>query len=73
MADYVHPGRVGSKNDGEVHFVTAAMLCHLYGLNLQKVVIVRGPEGMAGRRRSEQDRHFYPRFDGNYQKVSDRG
>jgi hypothetical protein len=67
VTDYVHPGYVYSRNDGDRHYIGFVQLCRLYGLNPYRCVNAGQPENMLGRRPQEGDRHFYPRKDGNYE------
>ena len=68
MTDYVHPGYVISRNDGDRHYVGFLPLCRLYGLNPHKAICVT-PETVKGYPEQKDDRHFFPRYDGNYKKV----
>ncbi len=63
----LHPGFVRSKNDGQTHYVTAAMLRHVYGLDRFKGarVIVQYPGDRFGH--TPQGHHLYPREDGRYE------
>lgn len=65
MTDYVHPGWVVSRNDGDVHRITGGALIRLYRLNPATTVIVT--ESTLLGRADPSDRHFYPRTDGDYQ------
>lgn len=69
MTDYVYPGFVRSQTDGDLHYVSAPALVRLYGLDPKEVVQIRDPLDMRGRIFSDEDRHFYPRRDGNYKRV----
>lgn len=71
MTDYVYPGYVRSRNDGDRHWVSGASLIRLYGLDPRSAVIVDlTAHGMLGRRADEPgDRHFHPRYDGAYFKA----
>lgn len=68
MTDYVHPGWVRSSTDGDRHWIGGARLIELYGLNPATTVVVDREERMQGYRPQPWDRHFFPRFDGDYQK-----
>lgn len=67
----LYPGEMESKNDGQVHQITAGDLCRLYGVRLDECVIV-----MPRHYRMPIYRHFierasklialYPRYDGDY-------
>lgn len=64
----VHPGKVKSKNDGDIHLVTGRDLIRLYRLNPATTVVYT--EGrMEGRHQDDFD-HYYPRFDGRYPDVT---
>ena len=74
MTDYVHPGPMISKNDGDRHWVTGRALIQLYGLNPRTTVIVQpNLQGEGGRHDEPGDRHFYPRYDGNYRTPEPEG
>lgn len=60
----VHPNKVKSKNDGDIHYITGAQLIRLYRLN-PATTIVFTPGCMNGRDWDDFD-HYYPRFDGRY-------
>lgn len=68
MTDYVHPGIIPSIRDDDWHHIGFEQLCRLYGLNPRKTVNAEDPHRMMGRRESPEDRHFYPRVDGDYEK-----
>lgn len=70
MTDYVYPGYVRSRTDGDRHFIGAAALMQLYGLNPHTTKIVGDRSDHRGRRDDPEDRHFYPRDDGKYERVS---
>ena len=61
------PGRVTSKNDGNVHYVSSADLMHMYRVRPYECVVFppghETPEEMAAR---YDLRILRPRFDGNY-------
>lgn len=62
----VHPGKVKSKNDGDIHRISGTDLIKLYHLNPATTVVYT--EGcMLGRRYDEFD-HYYPRYDGKYEE-----
>ena len=67
----LHPGRVTSKNDGDVHFISADNIAKLYRLphgswraaayhsDLERC-LVRG-----------DDINLFPRFDGEYERIAE--
>jgi hypothetical protein len=67
----VHPGWVTSAHDGDRHLIGFGQLCELYGLDRRYAID-------ANSQRAEFDvrllgaraRHFFPREDGNYEKVT---
>lgn len=64
MAEYVHPGWVHSKSDGDRHWITGAQLIRLYGLNPATTKVADQRHGRPSY--NPNDRHFYPRSDGRY-------
>lgn len=73
----LHPGPVKSRNDGQVHYISAAQLADRYGVSLRECITYPqdgGTEGAIKRRlwRDPVDAvHLYPRHDGNYQLPGD--
>jgi hypothetical protein len=66
MTDYVHPGWIISRSDGDRHYITGTQLIKLYGLNPQTTMIM-GPDTFMNHYLDNlEDRHFYPRSDGEY-------
>lgn len=63
----VHPGFVLSKNDGERHFISFYQLCRLYGLDPRKAMCA----GKCGYKPEPDDRHVYPKYNGNYSTEGD--
>lgn len=61
---FLHPGYVKSKNDGDVHFITAKQLATLYCVDINKCHVVY--EGDPAIIPQYDDRHLYPRYDGDY-------
>ena len=63
----VHPGTVVSKNDGDMHYITAWKLIRLYGVDPNKCIIwdEKRPETRQGRKYEEYT-HLYPKTNGNY-------
>jgi hypothetical protein len=63
MKDFVHPGSIRSKNDGDTHFISFNDLVRLYKLDPANCINANTwkspiyPEGA---------RHFFPNYDGNY-------
>lgn len=69
MPDYrLHPGYVLSQYDGDEHYISAAVLADLYGVDLVKCHIVdsRRPSTMVGLRDNPDAIHLFPRYDGGY-------
>lgn len=68
MRYILHPGYIKSKTDGEMHYIGAKELAHLYKVDIHKCRICdfKTPESMAGFRSLPDDIHCYPRYDGNY-------
>jgi hypothetical protein len=62
----VHPGKVMSRNDGDIHYVTGVQLIRLYGLNPHTTIIAT-PDNLTGQRQ-EDFNHYYPRVDGKYEQ-----
>jgi hypothetical protein len=62
----VHPGKVRSRNDGDIHWVTGRDLIALYRLNPATTVIAT-PDNQTGLRQDDFD-HYYPRVDGKYEQ-----
>lgn len=61
----VIPGEVRSQNDGDIHFISAQQLIHLYGVDPKECKIVT--RGEAEIRGFFGDWIFlFPRQDGNY-------
>jgi len=64
----LYPGRVVSRNDGQIHYIDACRLAHLYGVNMRECVIVT--EDDARRGRFDRDIHrleaLRPKCNGNY-------
>lgn len=68
----VHPDFVASKRDGDVHFIDARQLMHLYGVESYDCLVI---DDNASRhtyarlmRRAEEEKliTLRPRYDGNY-------
>ena len=70
MTDFVHPGSVLSKNDGDRQWVTGKQLIRLYRLNPATAVIVT-EHTLLGRVEPD-DRHFYVRYDGDYENGAEQ-
>lgn len=65
MKRYVlYPGRVRSKNDGELHYISAKMLARLYGVALEECYVFRPGPGQEGL--PEGLIHLSPQYDGDY-------
>ena len=62
----LHPGEVISRNDAQIHHISAIRLADLYGVDPREC-IVAGP-GI----RMDDAIHLYPRSDGNY-RLPDTG
>ena len=69
----LHPGKVKSRNDGQIHFVSARPLAACYGVPFRECVVY--PAGKDDWsvliRREWRDPpgaiHLYPRYDGCYE------
>lgn len=64
---FVHPGYVTSKTDGDRHFIGYMQLCRLYGLNPNTAFNASRPEALHGIFPRDDDEHYYPKEDGDYQ------
>ena len=64
----LHPGNVISKNDGDVHFISAPRLAELY--NLPPGSWFSWKSHGLGRERDNYV-HLYPRRDGNYPDLNE--
>ena len=68
----LHPGKVESKSDGQIHYVSAARLADLYGVSLRDCITYPYGDDTDSRfkRMSWRDPvgviHLHPRYDGNY-------
>lgn len=64
----VHPGPVVSKNDGDLHYISAWTLVKLYELRSGEYIIwdTYRTRGL----RQEDYIHLYPRHDGKYGRPS---
>lgn len=58
----LHPGRVISKHDGDIHFIGGPRLARLYGVDIRSCVF----GDVLGYREQVGDVHLYPRDSGNY-------
>lgn len=61
---FIHPGYVKSRNDGDIHFITAKRLATLYCVDLNKCHVVHEDDPEISPQ--EGDRHLYPRYGGDY-------
>jgi len=70
---YLHPGKVRSISDGEIHYIGVGQLARLYNLSLRSPnVIVQNDmyrEDYLGYTFRNGDIHLYPRERGDYQKF----
>lgn len=65
----IHPGWIRSKNDGDIHWISGAMLMRLYRVFSHESVIVdekNFPGSEASYRERPGDIHLYPNYYGNY-------
>lgn len=62
---FVYPDRTMSKNDGDIHYISAKQLIDLYGVNPAECQIILKPEDERGYDTSKITR-LRPRMDGNY-------
>jgi hypothetical protein len=60
----VIPGNVRSRNDGDIHYISARQLMQLYGVNPDECVIYDNRFG--GRQYSDELIPLRPMFNGNY-------
>ncbi len=58
----IHPGKVKSQTDGDIHYIGFAQLIRLYKFNPFECVLY-SPHF----RYPEDARHYYPKFNGNYE------
>lgn len=65
---FLHPGEMKSKNDGDIHYITAPQLARLYGLDYKKCHVIYDdrPETRKGLRAKPGDVHLYPKYNENY-------
>jgi hypothetical protein len=63
MRYVIHPGDILSKNDRDIHFISAGQLMDLYGLDPKQCVVFQDHT-----RYEPDDIHLYPRFDGDYRE-----
>jgi hypothetical protein len=62
----LHPGYVRSRIDGDLHFITAAVLAQLYNVPMRKCVVHRPGDVFTGSGLPKNLVHLYPRYDGDY-------
>lgn len=62
---FVHPGKVISRNDGDIHYITFNQLCKLYGLNPNDCINADYSRGYVP---SSSDKHYYPDPTGRYER-----
>lgn len=70
---FVHPGWIRSRSDGDSHFIGFSQLCHLYKLNPCTAINADVDSQMLGIYLCEGDKHYYPRYDGDYEKGAENG
>lgn len=60
----IHPGYVRSENDGQRHYISAAQLIQLYGLNQtkDKIIIRNQANKYFELYRYDRDIHLYPQY-----------
>lgn len=63
MKYILHPGQIRSRTDGQIHYISAAKLARLYGLNLADCIVHKEPKNYVF---DVYDIHLHPRFDGDY-------
>jgi len=61
----LHPGRIVSKNDGQIHMITFTQLCELYRLSPGEAYNADDEAHMRGLNPGCH-KHLWPRHDGNY-------
>jgi hypothetical protein len=67
---FLHPGWIKSKNDGQMHNITAPKLAKLYGVNIHKCIVVKHSDEKMGIDDRNGDTHLYPRDDGEYRRAT---
>lgn len=69
MAYILFPGKIRSKTDGDVHYITAPELARLYGVDYRKckVVYMDKESSFRSYRKQPNDIELHPRSGGNYQ------
>lgn len=60
------PGYIKSKNDGEIHYISASQLMRLYKVNPLECIVALGKYWHRGRIGIESLIVLRPRYDGNY-------
>lgn len=63
----IHPGRIKSKSDGDIHFITARMLVNLYRLKPGEYVIWNDDDRSLVMIWNDYI-HLYPLYHGNYKE-----
>jgi hypothetical protein len=68
MMYLLHPGLIRSKNDGQLHYVSARRLADLYGVPLRQCEVCPDPRSSAahGWKRPECVIDLYPNYHGDY-------
>jgi len=68
---FLHPGEVKSKNDDDVHYISAPELARLYGLDYKKCHIIYDEhrERYAGYKKQPGDIHLWPKYSGDYKII----
>lgn len=64
------PGKIMSRYDKQVHYISAGQLARLYGVDIRKCVVIdrSRPESFLGRDLSKYTM-LSPRYNGNYNKI----
>lgn len=61
----LHPGYVYSKNDGDMHWITALQLARLYGVKMGECIDVAYVQRLNNQHAASLI-HLYPDYNGNY-------
>jgi hypothetical protein len=63
----LHPGYMRSRNDGDLHYITAGQLADLYHVDIRECRIQEQQDHeILGRREDPDLIHLYPNYSGNY-------
>ena len=62
---FVHPGKIMSNRDGDIHYISAKQLIRLYDVDPRECKIILKPQDERGYN-VHKYKHLRPRMDGNY-------